>query len=125
MRSTLLLVAALLLMVAPARATMEEDFHVKTAEDIADLCSTPATDPVYTAAVNFCHGYLVGAFGFYQALMAKPGHRAFVCVPEPKPSRNVVIDRLLAWLKAHPEYRGENPINATFKFLAEAYPCKT
>lgn len=30
--------------------------------DLVNLCSTAETDPLYTAAVNFCQGFAVGVY---------------------------------------------------------------
>lgn len=38
----------------------ESDFKADTTEQIVNLCTANADDPLYHQAVNFCHGYLVG-----------------------------------------------------------------
>lgn len=127
MRKAIPLLACLAALVArPAVASQftTEDFVVTKAEDLIDVCSVGPDDPHYTAAANFCQGYTVGAWQYYQALMEKPGHKPFVCVPEPAPSRNQLVAEFVTWGKAHPEYGSSHATDAMFKFLADKMPCK-
>ena len=50
-----------------AGAVSEEDFEVKTTENLVNLCTAAADDPLYSHAINFCHGYLVGAVHYHEA----------------------------------------------------------
>lgn len=123
-RSLLTFVAVLALGAGPAVAAVTpEDFVVKTADDLFDVCSTEPSDPLYTAAANFCEGYVVGAYHVYEALMAKPGHKPLICPPNPKPTRTETITAFVAWGKGHPEYLNETPVEVLFKFLIERWPC--
>jgi hypothetical protein len=109
---------------ATAGAVTTDDLKIVNARDVVDVCSVAKTDPYYTAAINFCHGYGVGTFDVYQALMSRPGARHFVCMSEPRPPRSQVIEQFVAWMNAHPQYDNEHPTNAIFKFFAEKWPCK-
>lgn len=122
-KAMIALAAAALLRVAPAAAVTPDDFRIETVDDLVDVCSTPETDPYYTAAINFCHGYTVGAWQFYEALMARPGHKPFVCLPNPSPSRSQTITEFLAWVKAKPEYKSSEAVDTMFKFLTGRFPC--
>lgn len=125
-RALLTLVALVGLGAGPAVAAVtHEDFVVKTAEDLFDVCSTDPSESLHTAAANFCQGYVVGAYHTYQALMAKPGHRPIICPPSPMPSRTQAIAEFVAWGKARPEYQNEVPVEVLFKFLTERWPCPT
>jgi len=123
MRPILLGLVGLVLSISPAAAVQEIDFHIATAEDLIDVCSTAISDPLYAAAANFCQGYVVGAYQTYEASIAEGKRKAFVCLPTPAPNRNEGIAHLVAWAKEHPEYKNENPINFFFKFLTEKWPC--
>jgi hypothetical protein len=122
MRRIVLALFGVALWVAPAAAVQEADFRIATAEDVIDVCSTPSTDPLYTAAANFCQGYVVGAYQSYEAAIAKGKRKPFICLPSPV-NRNEGIAQLVAWGKEHPEYKDEHPINFLFKFLREKWPC--
>jgi hypothetical protein len=44
-----------------AGAVSEKDFEAQTTENMVNLCTASPDDPLYHQAINFCHGYLVGA----------------------------------------------------------------
>ena len=55
-----------------ASAVTEKDFEAETTQDIVNLCTASPDDPLYHQAVNFCHGYLVGAWDYYEAVSSGP-----------------------------------------------------
>ena len=114
--------AARLAVATSAQAVQRDDFVIKTAEDVVDVCSTTASDPLHTAAANFCQGYLVGLYQTLEALKAKSKKPLF-CPPTPPPTRDNAIAELMTWAKAHPEYKDENPVNFVVKFLTDKWPC--
>jgi hypothetical protein len=125
MRKVILLAAiAVWLMPRPGLGVEREDFLVVDTQDVVDICTTPETDPLYTAAVAFCQGYLVGAYQYHVAMFHADKMRPVVCFPEPTPTRTQAIDRFVAWVKAHPGYEKEKPADALTKFLVESFPCK-
>jgi hypothetical protein len=89
-----------------------------------NLCTTSPSDPQYKEAINFCHGYLEGAYDFYKAFLEAPGVHRLVCLPDPPPSQNEAFGMFLDWVKAHPQYMGEQAVDTEFRFLAEKWPCK-
>jgi len=118
-----LLVATLLLAPSLAGAVTEEDFKIRTAQDLLDLCTVPTTDPLYGSALHFCHGYLVGALHFHLTENAGPEGNPLVCFPTPPPDRNSAVSQFISWLQAHPQYLNGNPVEAEFRFLGEKWPC--
>ncbi|MGD9947867.1 MAG: Rap1a/Tai family immunity protein [Desulfobulbus sp.] len=116
-----LIVATALFMASLAQTADSHEFHVKNAEGIVDICSVPLDDPRHDNAKAFCHGYLVGAYQYYDATV--PAVERFVCAPEPTPSLSDVTDGFVVWAKAHPQYMQERAADALFRYLAENYPC--
>ena len=106
-----------------AAAVSENDFKADTTEQIVNLCTAKAEDPLYHQAVNFCHGYLVGAYDYYEAAHSGPKAFKLVCLPDPPPSRNEAIEMFIEWAKAHPQYMKGNPVETEFRFLTEKWPC--
>jgi hypothetical protein len=106
-----------------ASAASENDFKAETTEQIINLCTATPDDPLYQQAVNFCHGYLVGAYDYYEAAFAGGGGTKRVCFPDPPPSRNDAIEMFLEWAKAHPQYMQDRPVDTEFRFLEEKFPC--
>ena len=119
-----LLVLIVFLLPGLAAAVTEQDFKVKTTQDLVNLCTVNGDDPLYFQAINFCHGYFVGAFHYYEAMSSGPKGVQFVCVPDPRPSRNEAIHMLMEWVEDHPQYLKETPVNSQFRFLMETWPCK-
>ena len=104
-------------------AVTEEDFVVKTTQNLINLCTASPQDPRYEEAVNFCQGYMVGAYHYYIAEHSKDPKNLFVCLPDPKPSRNEVVALFVAWAKAHPQYMTDMPVESQFRFMSEKWPC--
>ena len=104
-------------------AVTEDDFKVKTTLNLINLCTASAIDPHYADAINFCQGYMVGAYHYDIAEHSKDPKSALVCFPEPKPSRNEVIALFITWAKAHPQFMTDMPVETQFRFLSEKWPC--
>jgi len=107
-----------------ASAVTEKDFQAETTQNIVNLCTASPDDPLYHQAINFCHGYLVGAWDYYEAVSSGPKGIKFVCPPDPVPSRNDSFNRFIEWAKAHPQHMGESPVETEFRFLMEEWSCK-
>lgn len=99
-------------------ALTEDDFFVKSAQDLVDICSSPESDPLNDAADHFCQGFLVGAWQYHQARA-----EGLVCPPNPPPTRNEVVTGFVAWAGKHPEHMAEPAIDALFRYLVELAPC--
>ncbi len=112
------IVMAALVVPATGHAVDKEDFQVDEAQDLVDVCTTPQTDPLYEAAMGFCHGYAVGSWQYYEA-----AGRRFVCLPKPPPSRTDAIKGFIDWAAKHPQYMQEGAVQTLFKYLAEAFAC--
>lgn len=112
------------LMASPSRAALSEDnFQARTSDDLVALCSAPSTDPLYTAAQNFCHGFALGTYQvIHEIQMADPRIRLF-CLPDPPPSRNAAITDYVAWVQAHPDRGSAAPAETIAAFLNDRYPC--
>ena len=102
----------------------DEDFVAQKTQNLINLCTTSLQDPHYREAIHFCHGYLVGAYHYYQAQTADKAELKMVCAPEPKPSRNETIAMFISWAQKHPQYMNETPVETEFRFLTEKWPCK-
>ena len=107
-----------------AGAVSESDFKADTTEQIVNLCTVGAEDTLYHQAVNFCHGYLVGAYDYYETAHSGPKAFKLVCLPDLQTSRNEAIQMFIEWAKAHPQYMKDNPVETEFRFLIETYPCR-
>jgi hypothetical protein len=123
-KSALLLIAIVFMMASAAVAATPEDFKIKTARNLLELCTTPPDNPLQREAVHFCHGFLVGSVAYHMAQHSGPEGKPLVCFPDPGPSRNEAVTMFMDWLKAHPELMDERPVETEFRFLIEKWPCK-
>jgi hypothetical protein len=107
-----------------AGAASEKDFEVQSTENLINLCTAAPEDPLYNQAINFCHGYVVGAYHYYVASESGPEGLKMICVPDPPPSRNQAIAMFIEWVKDHPQYLKEKAVETEFRFLTQQWPCK-
>ena len=121
-----LLLMTVFLLPVPGLADMVSlaDFEVETTRDLLKLCTASPDDPLYQQAINFCHGYVIGAYHYHQAAAAGPEGVRLVCMPDPEPSRNEEIARMTQWVQAHPEYLDETPVETEFRYLMQRFPCE-
>jgi hypothetical protein len=118
-----LAVAGALAIPGAARAVVPDDFQVRNTRDLVALCGEVPGSELYVAAINFCHGFGVGAFQYYLVLESSvPGHK-FVCPPEPRPTRSSVVQGFVTWANEHPSYLDEPAVETLFRYLTATYPC--
>jgi hypothetical protein len=120
----ILVLVALLCAPGWAGAASEDDFDLGTTGDLVDLCTVPSSDPLQREAVSFCIGFLVGAYHYHVAENAGPAGSPMVCLPDPPPPRSKVAKMFMDWVKKHPQYMDDKPVETWFRFLMETYPCK-
>src|SRR5262245_53991869 len=99
----LLIAIVVLAHAGPASAITAEEFRLRSGADVVALCSTPASDPLYTAAIHMCQGF---GLGTYQTILAMTRHEKLepiICARDPAPSRNDTVVRFLEWAKRNPQ----------------------
>jgi Rap1a immunity proteins len=126
MNSRCLLLGTVLLVAgataAPAAVT-ESEFPPKTVRDLIAICAPDHSDPMMTAAVNFCHGYAEGAVDVEEAHEAQKGAPKLFCLPTPPPPRGSELTSFIAWANAQPARLDIPAIDGMFIYLAGKYPC--
>jgi hypothetical protein len=123
-RAIIILLAMLLAAPAWGGAVSEEDFKVKTTQNLVNLLTVSADDPLYHQAIHFSQGYMLGAYHYYEASVSGPKGVKLVCPPPSPPCRNEVIKMFIDWIKEHPQYLKESPVETEFRFLTQLWPCK-
>lgn len=107
-----------------AGAVTDEDFQVKTTQNLLNLCTVSASDPKAQEAIHFCHGYLVGAYHYHLAESeGSEGAKRLVCFPSSGVTRTEAIAMFVDWAKARPQFLKETPVETEFRFLIEKWPC--
>lgn len=105
-------------------AVTEDNFVSRTTGDLAALCSATPTDKLYTAAVNFCHGFGAGTYGVLSAAQqADPELRLFC--PPPNITRNEAVAAFVSWVGGKPDRMALSAVDGIAAFLTESYPCPT
>ena len=110
---------------APGNAAVTEDtFLLHTTSDLVELCSIAPSDPMGTAALNFCHGFAVGVYRVLEAENAAKRSGKLFCVTDPLPTRNQAIADFVQWAKATPEVMSHTPADAIAGYVMKKYPCQ-
>jgi hypothetical protein len=104
-------------------AVTEDTFQLRTTGDLVELCSVAPSDPMGTAALNFCHGFAVGVYRVLEAENAARRGKLF-CVTEPLPTRNQGIADFVQWVNATPEVLSQGPADGIASYLTRKYPCQ-
>lgn len=122
---TALAVTALAPLEAKAAPVTQDDFQVDTTANLVSLCTATETDPLYTAARNFCHGFAVGT---YRAIAteeaALKSKRKMFCIPANPPTRDQAIASFVQWASTRPKTLASTPTNGIVEYLVTQYPCK-
>jgi hypothetical protein len=123
--AALALVAALVAAGAAsaAAAVSESQFPPRTVGDLISICAPAKDDPLMTAAVNFCHGYVEGAVDVEEAHEAQRGGRKLFCLPSPRPPRGSELTSFITWANERPSRLEMGAIDGMFIYLARKYPC--
>jgi hypothetical protein len=118
-----LIVPVLLLGRAAAGAGTEDNFQLSTTGDLVALCSAGPSDPMMTAAVNWCHGFMVGTYRVLALEEMKEKRKVF-CMPTPAPNRNDAVAGFVTWAKANPSWTGRSPSDSVLGYLEASFPCR-
>ena len=113
-----------LLATAAQAAVTEAQFPPQTTADLIALCSAAKDDPMMTAAVNYCHGFVEGAVevALSYAAVTRPSRKPF-CLPSPPPSNDEAIAQFATWAKADPKRLDEPAVVGLLSYLTQQYPC--
>ena len=99
-RTCLLSIIALSLWPAAARAVNSSDFVLNTTEDLYVICSTADNDPLRTAAINYCEGFLLGVVTYQDAIADANPRKRLICYPQGV-TRNDGIQAFVDWAARH------------------------
>lgn len=109
---------------AAGHATVTEDtFLLRSTGDLVELCSMAPSDPMGTAALNFCHGFAVGVYRVLEAENAAKRMGKLFCLTDPSPTRSQAIADFVQWAKATPAVLSQDPANGIASYLVAKYPC--
>lgn len=100
------------------------NFNVETTKDLVSLCSASETDPLYTAAQNFCHGFAVATYRMIttEEMATRVTHKLF-CLPPNPPTRDQAIASFVQWANQRPKTLASSPSDGIVEYLVTQYPC--
>jgi Rap1a immunity proteins len=104
-------------------AVTEDSFQVRSTGDLVELCSAAQYDPLYTAAINFCHGFAVGVFRVLEEedMARRSGH--MFCLPKTTMTRNEGVASFVQWARTKPNHLALPAADGIAQFLSQQYPC--
>jgi hypothetical protein len=111
---------------AHADPLSQDQFMMRDTGDLVALCGSAESDPMFTAAQNFCEGFLVGTYRTVAAVQdafPKRG-RKLICPPAVMPTRNEASAAFVKWAGASPGATALPPTDGFVRFMSETYPCK-
>jgi len=107
-----------------ARADVSQDnFLLRNTGDLIAVCSAAQSDPLYTAATNFCQGFVLGVFRVLNEEDVARRSRRLFCPPDPTPSRNEAIDAFVKWAITTPGQADALPADGIASYMSQTYPC--
>ena len=99
-----------------------EDFGLKSAGDLVDICTLEKSHPDHVAAMAFCYGFFEGGIHYDTALTSSPSYKKLICDPDGT-TRTDAVNEFVAYMQANPNYKSEMPIDAIFRALMAKWPC--
>jgi Rap1a immunity proteins len=110
---------------AQAAPVTRDDFQVGTTANLLSLCGATESDPLYTAARNFCHGFAVATYRaiVMEQMASRAKHKLFCLPSNTAPSRDQAIADFVRWASSRPDTLSNSPTNGIAEYLAVQYPC--
>jgi hypothetical protein len=106
-------------------AVTEDTFQLRTTGDLVELCSTAPSDPMGTAALNFCHGFTLGVYRVLIEETAAQRTGKLFCAPDTSTTtRNQAIADFVQWAKGTPNVLSQPPADGLTGYLISKFPCK-
>ncbi|MGE5152435.1 MAG: Rap1a/Tai family immunity protein [Bdellovibrio bacteriovorus] len=118
------LAAAALLPLQSRAVPNVEDFDLRSAGDLVELCAVPDTDPMVETARGFCYGFLSGVNHYHRAVNAGPKGKPLYCLPESGLNRADAARMYVDWSRKNPQHMKEAPVDNLMRFAVATWPCK-
>jgi hypothetical protein len=99
-----------------------EDFKLRSASDLVDVCTIETSHPDHAIATAFCYGFFEGAARYDEAISGTEWYVDIVCTPADA-SRSQAVAVFVEHLGANPQYSSDTPIDAVFRALSAQWPC--
>lgn len=100
------------------------DFKLTSAGDLIDVCTVIPGDEHYELAISFCYGFFEGTVHYDEVMSELGGYKDMVCPPQGA-TRQQGVAAFINFMKAHPHYNTDRPVDAIFRSLGSIWPCET
>jgi hypothetical protein len=112
-------VAALAAGPAPAQAPARG----MTTATLAEACASEGRDTAGATAVGYCRGFMAGAGQYHREISTD--RPPIFCLPNPSPTFEAAQASFVAWVRANPQFGGEQAVDGLMRWAAATYPCAT
>ena len=100
-----------------------EDFSLRSAADLVDICTLAQSHPDSVTARGFCYGFFEGATHYHDTISTAPSYQKIVCDP-PETTRTEAVEVFVTYVRANPKYASKAPIDTIFRALVAKWPCE-
>jgi hypothetical protein len=104
---------------AAAPVAKQEPARVLSVGDVVSLCKQKDNPQV----VGFCNGFGQGVYDAYMVTRHPQKAPSKICVKQPAPPRQQVLDEFLASAEKNPQNNDKPAAEAALRFMAERFPC--
>jgi hypothetical protein len=105
-------------------AVTRDEFPPKSTADLVSLCTVQQSDPLATAAINYCQGFVEGAVEIALSYNAAgpQSHRPF-CLPTPPPTLDQAAGDFASWANSDTTRLSQPALVGLVRYLLDRYPC--
>jgi hypothetical protein len=104
---------------AAAPATQQDSVRVLSTTELVGLCKQKND----AQAVSFCNGFGEGVYESYLVTRHPKKAPSNVCVKQPAPTRQQVVDEFVVWAEKNAQYNDKPAAEAALRFMAQRFPC--
>ncbi len=122
MKKTILIASTALLSAsafAAAPAAQQPTHRATSTAEMVALCKDKANAPVQA----YCNGFGQGVYDTYLVTRHPKFAQNKICVSQPAPQRQQVLDEYVTWAGNKPEIKDMPAAESALRFLTERFPC--
>lgn len=122
MKKTILMAGVALVSVSAFAAAPAEQppQRVTSTSEMVQLCKDKANPQLQA----YCNGFGQGVYDSYLVTRHPKAAPSKICVKQPAPQRQQVLDEYVAWAEAKPQIKDMPAAESALRFLAERFPCQ-
>lgn len=122
MKKTILMAGTALISVSAfaAAPVAQAPQRVTSTGEMVRLCKDKANAQLQA----YCNGFGQGVYDSYLVTRHPKTAPSKICVKQPAPQRQQVLDEYVAWAEANPQTKDMPAAESALRFLAERFPCQ-